>query len=331
MENKIVGIISLVIAIIFGVLSLVTVYPQGRQWLVDTIKKIIRAFVPSHHKSLLTSDQIAKYLECKYENTKFHIASQQADFYRLIARELISSIKQFLSNNDNTSPLESLVRVGLICGPMTFRTADWINKHRSSVFKKHDDFSKVIFVAMNKAAETDSFKYSANYLVAFFSSIFPGSQAIAYTSNPYDKNLIDYHRTFINILLCSAGSRNFSEQNYIDIWCSKMKGISSQELILPSNCIGDFCLTPIDVNGHTISEPAIFKQLVGTLDPYPLFERLGDIKDKKTRPKIIFPVSTFSEREKTKRYDSQETKTTGKEMVTKAVLHTDVIDTCILT
>ena len=71
MVNIIVGIISVVIAIIFGVLSLVTVYPQGRQWLVDTIKKITKSFVPSHHKSLLTSNQIAKYLECKYEKYPF--------------------------------------------------------------------------------------------------------------------------------------------------------------------------------------------------------------------------------------------------------------------
>jgi methylase of polypeptide subunit release factors len=205
---------------------------------------------------------------------------------------------------------------------MIFNVIDWISRHRK--FSRRDDFSRLAFVAMNKAAEADGFKYSANYLVTFFSEVFQGSDSVAYTFNPYDRAIIDSNRRSVDILLCSAGSRN--SENYIDEWRSHMRGTKAADLVLPDNCVGDFGLTPIDADGRAISNPSFLELLKSNIDPYPQFRHIRHIKDNR-RMTLIFPVSTSSQ---TRSRNSIDYRITGKEMVTRAVLRSGIADVCIL-
>ncbi len=211
-----------------------------------------------------------------------------------------------------------MCRVGLVCGPMTFNIGQWIEssckKYISS--RKFDD---LIFVAMNKAAETKSFKYSANYLSTYFSEIFTGSKAFAYTTNTYDKETIRLNREKTDILLCSVRSRS-TQLSYIDEWLHKAK----KQAINSSEFIGDFCLSPIDASGHLLYQPAdLLKDIEENLDPYPCLESLKDIKASNT--KIILPVYVSQEKKK-----KNENCPTGKEFVTATLLRSQILTDCIL-
>ena len=202
--------------------------------------------------------------------------------------------------------------------PDDFNIGQWIEssckKYISS--RKFDD---LIFVAMNKAAETKSFKYSANYLSTYFSEIFTGSKAFAYTTNTYDKETIRLNREKTDILLCSVGSRS-TQLSYIDEWLHKAK----KQAINSSEFIGDFCLSPIDASGHLLYQPAdLLKDIEENLDPYPCFELLKDIKASNT--KIILPVYVSQEKKK-----KNENCPTGKEFVTATLLRSQILTDCIL-
>ena len=268
-------------------------------------------------KFLFSSSKLTERLEKKYPQTKFFIVSGQAAFYKTIARELVKAINNHSDLPSATSsPEKQWTKVGLVCGPMVHKTGEWIKKNPRLISGK--DFGNLRFVAMNKAAEADHFKYSANYLVTFFSEIFPKSSLRAYTSNAYDKKEIDSNRTDVDILLCSAGplaaNSNFhAEQSYISGWYSKLTNTA-----FPKECIGDFCLTPINSRGKTVK---LKQGLLEAMDPYPQFKSLTDIKS----TTIIFPVNTgrISRNEK-------KPSLTGKELVSKTILQSNIVDTCIL-
>ena len=267
---------------------------------------------------LFPSAQLTRRLGEKYPDTKFFIANQQDAFYEIIARELVRIIGEHLSALEtSTSPGKQQVRVGLVCGPMVYKTGEWIKRNRRFITKK--DFSNLMFVAMNRAAESDNFKYSANYLVTFFSEIFPKSTSRAYTSNAYDEAGIEENRTNADILLCSAGpltgnSSAHSEPSYISGWFNKLT-----QSEFPQECIGDFCLVPINSKGQTVQ---IREGLLESMDPYPQFENLNDIKS----ATVLFPVNT------NRSFSSNEKKAclTGKELIAKTVLQSNIVDLCVL-
>lgn len=283
---------------------------------VDTVlPKTKQSF--SISKVLFYSSQLKQRLERKYPQTKFFIANDQSNFYQTIARELVETINnQSDLLSATSSPEKQWLKVGLVCGPMVHKTGEWIKKNSRLTSGK--DFSNVRFVAMNRAAEADNFKYSANYLVTFFSEIFPKSSLRAYTSNSYDKKEIDDNRANVDILLCSAGPLSVgsifhAEQSYISGWFGKLTNAT-----FPQECIGDFCLTPINSKGKTVK---LKQGLLESIDPYPQFKSLTDIKS----TTIIFPVNT-------RRFARNEKKPllTGKELVSKTILQSNIVDICIL-
>ena len=268
-------------------------------------------------KIFFFSAQLTQRLEKKYPQTKFFIAGNQNTFYKIIARELVKTIGDHSdSMNETSSPEKQCIKVGLVCGPMIHKTGEWIKRNPGLISGK--DFSNLRFVAMNKAAEADSFKYSANYLATYFSEIFPKSSLWAYTANAYDKKEIDDTRAKVDILLCSAGPLSMNsvfhaEQSYISRWYNKLTNTS-----FPQECIGDFCLTPINSNGKEVK---LRDGVLESIDPYPQFHSLTDIES----TTIIFPVNTrrFSKNEK-------KPSLTGKELISKTILQSNIVDTCIL-
>lgn len=269
-------------------------------------------------------DPLTLGLRNKYSNTtQFLIAETDESFYRLISEELIRAIKaRLVPGNFNEK-----VHIGLICGLMAYRTAAWLEQHCDLV--SGIDGQQIVFVAMNKAADSDAFNLSANYLASYFAKVFPGSEATAYTDNLYDRNRIERSRQSVDILLCSAGGRSYHEKNYLDRWFSKVPGESKKGIEPPPGYIGEFCLTPIDQDGWALHDTSFFQQVKEHLDPYPLFTRLADLRQQEMN--VIFPVNaTPPKQEMDKKPNRQDSILTGKELVTDVVLRSGVATTCIL-
>lgn len=268
-------------------------------------------------KALITRPTIlVERLHRRYPETNFHIADNERDYFHLVTQQLLKHIDEKMTASRTSEKQEAVCRVGLVCGPLTFNIGRWIEKYRSKYIQKKD-FNDLIFVAMNKAAETKSFKFSANYLVTYFSEIFSGSKSFAYTINKYDRERIQLNRERIDILLCSVGSRS-TKLSYVDEWLQQYK----QETVKSRDFIGDFCLNPIDSRGHLLQEPLDFMQdIEENLDPYPRFKWLYDLKD--NNMKIILPV--FVHQDKHKQGGS-----TGKELVTTTLLRSQIVTDCIL-
>jgi hypothetical protein len=267
---------------------------------------------------------LALGLRDKYSNTtQFLIAETDESFYQLISEELIRAIKaRLVPGNFNER-----VHIGLICGLMAYRTAAWLEQHCDLV--SGIDGQRIVFVAMNKAADSDAFNLSANYLASYFAKVLPGSEVTAYTDNLYDQNRIERSRQSVDILLCSAGGRSYHEKNYLDRWFSKVPSENKKGIELPPGYIGEFCLTPIDRDGWALRETSFFQQVQEHLDPYPLFTRLADLRQQKMT--VIFPVNaTPPEQEMDKQPNRQDSILTGKELVTDVVLRSGVVTTCIL-
>jgi methylase of polypeptide subunit release factors len=302
----------------------------------EKLKKLIearfmdkkRTFAPLGFGRTLSVKELVPRLHKKYPLTNFYIADDEARFYKLIAENLIESIKECESSLVKDAGLLSAhVRVGLICGPMAHQVADWIGKHRKNLHR--DNFREVVFVAMNKAAKLDRFEYSANYLVSLFQHVFQNSHSIVYTFNPYDRTRLNQERRSIDILLCSIGSRNQTDYYFGD-WYTRMLDGGFAASALPANCIGDFCLTPMDAIGRIVKENGIMEFIRDNLDPYPLFDtHVREVKAKEARPvKVIVPVGTFYQKEGER--EAQEHGITGKETVTRAVLRAGAADICIM-
>ncbi len=271
---------------------------------------------------------LAQRLQEKYRhNTNFLIAENDDAFLRTIAEELVHAIRTRIAARDSQDGLTSeKVRIGLICGRMAYFTAAWISAHPELV--RGLDCRRIVFVAMNKAADADAFQLSANYLATYFAEVFRGSSAIAYTHNPYDRDQIDDHRRRVDILLCSAGGRSSRELNYLERWLDKRKGHGGPGPALqpPPGYIGEFCLTPIDESGWAVRSPEFSPQLEADLDPYPRFARLADLQN----VTVIFPVNTSGPQREAAPAARHEPHLTGKELVTDVVLRSGAVTTCIL-
>ncbi|HYG34647.1 MAG TPA: methyltransferase, partial [Clostridia bacterium] len=185
-----------------------------------------------------------------------------------------------------------------------------------------DDFRRVVFVAMNRAAEARSYQWSANYLATLLASTFRNSEAIAYTPNDYDKQIIDEARLSVDILLCSAGSH---AQSYLDMWLKNSTAGGDPMPQLPQDYVGDFCLTPIDAAGHAL-QGDVAKAISDRLDPYPRFQHLSEL-GRNERCTIIFPVNVGGE---LGFHRSGSVYPTGKEVVAKAILRSGIVSVCVL-
>jgi hypothetical protein len=283
-------------------------------------------------------------LHRKYPKTDFLIANDKQTFNRLVAQELIKVIDERMASLQPKSALGSdEVSVGIVCGPMALRLAEWIKK--SKRFEK-GKYSRLIFVAMNKAGEKDSYYYAANYLVTLFANVFTDSGSIAYTSNRYDQEDIRSHRMNIDILLCSVGSSQAGEKTYLeDPWLKNISKGSMGKAALKESCVGDFCLTPIDADGKLAANPDMENLICEELDPFPrwivqepnktpqylLLRYLKQFKQADETPYVIFPVKTSA----TKPVQKNDTSKiiypiTGKEITTRAVLRSGVANVCVL-
>jgi predicted RNA methylase len=263
-------------------------------------------------------ERLSSRLHQKYRQTTFHIASRPSVFYRRVARVLLSAI----AHSRQLNPVDSMGRpqltyVGVVCGPMVFNTATYLAKLRGP---KH--VGGVRFVAMNKAAESEDFKYSANFLVTALADCFNDSKPIAYTFNDYDRERLNAARRSVDILLCSAGAIRDSRQSYLNIWFDKRKRFSQTTHTLPPECIGDFCLQPIDADGRLVGTPGLLDDLREQLDPYPQFETLSEKSQQRSH--VIFPVGVAFEA------DGRDGQRGGKQAITRTVLASGVVDDCIL-
>lgn len=99
------------------------------------------------------------------------IESQLPIGWRILEIDGILS-EEYMTTLEGTTVTGEKVSVGVVCGPMTLRTAEWINL--SSRLPKNR-YGSVQFVAMNRAAENDRFNYTASFLAAYFSELFSGS------------------------------------------------------------------------------------------------------------------------------------------------------------
>src|ERR1051325_8431236 len=194
-----------------------------------------------------------KKLKQKYPNTEFFIAPDEPSFNRMIYKTLKEAVDQKRLAKESEGPVGKVrVQVGIVCGPMVLKMA----QHVANSATDGRRYPEVRFVAMNRAAESDSFQYSANYLATLLSAAFPDSKPTAYTFNDYDKPVIDNARRNVDILLCSAGpysvpelERGEPEQGYLPRWWNRATAQQGSTDRLPSDCIGDCCLIPIDLQG----------------------------------------------------------------------------------
>lgn len=270
-------------------------------------------------KPQTASRQLVDLLQRKYPKTRFEVVKSQHAFYQTIARELVSSIESRLE----PLPAGERVDVGIICGPMVFNTIEWLRKHFRA--NRRVNYTRLHFVAMNKAAESESFRYSGNYQVAALSEIFPDSNALAYTDSIYNREKFDERRAGVDILLCSVGASAVGEQkNYINRWLGNIPADKIGAAGLDKGYIGDFCLTPIAMDGRAAYDPAMGELIKAHLDPFPRFNYVRDIKPDKI-PYVIFPIYTNEPDGGVKSFPI-----TGKELISQAVLRSGVVDVCVL-
>jgi methylase of polypeptide subunit release factors len=292
-------------------------------------RRYVKPLIPSRASGLrlpYTRRSLIKSLRRKYRETRFYIADTQESFYETIAEVLISIIQaKRTAKEADGSPRLQPVRVGIVCGPMVFRTAQHIID--TKLLAATANYANVSFVAMNRAAESDSFQFSASYLATLLSTAFPNSKAVAYTFNTYDIDAINSARNAVDILLCSAGTYPNVPEGYVQIWCKKALTGRSTSQTLPTNCIGDFCLIPIDAEGCVVGDDVLIKKLHEEIDPFPLFARLADLKGKST---VVLPINIERKSEHAGRGPGNGGGLTGKETVAKTVLHSGIVDVCVL-
>jgi hypothetical protein len=260
-----------------------------------------------------TKRRLVKKLRRKYPHTKFFIATSERSFLGIISRMLVQIIHEKMGANVEKQP----IHVGIVCGPMVFKTAQHIIRKRMGAHR--NKYADVKFVAMNRAGECDSFQYSANYLATLLSNAFSGSKPVAYTFNEYDRKDIENARRNIDILLCSVGPYPSRKQGYLQKWHEKAKPTLDSSTVLPKECIGDLCLIPIDADGRRIREDSLLNLYFNTIDPFPEFSTLTDLREKS---KIILPIDISGK--------STNTLLSGKERVAKTLLHSGIVDSCIL-
>jgi hypothetical protein len=282
-------------------------------------------------------------LHRKYPKTKFFIANDNHTFNQLVAEELIRVIDDRIASLQQKSALGSdEVSVGIVCGPMALHLAEWIKKTKRV---EKGEYSRLIFVAMNKAGEKATYSLSANYLVTFFANIFTRSRPFAYTSNRYDQEDIRSHRNKIDILLCSVGSSKANERTYLEKWLENISKGPIGEAAFKESFVGDFCLTPIDADGKLAANPEMEKLICDELDPFPrwideksgkpvqyrLLSYIKQFKQADEIPYVIFPVNTSPKGPAQKNNTSKIMyPITEKEITTRAVLRSGVVNVCVL-
>ncbi len=268
---------------------------------------------------------LQRRLRRKY-GAEFFIVNTQADLYRRIARVLLATIRASLAHDAESGPQGRPVRVGIVCGPMVYKTAHELM--RSPLVRQSKKYLHLVFVAMNRAAESKEFKFSANYLVELLASAFPESKSVAYTANPYDVEAVNSHRQSVDILLCSIGSYNSGPPGYLQIWLDQLNKSSRRSLRLPGQSIGDFCLVPIDASGRSLLDALPAQDVFNCIDPYPRFAALSDLKGKQYS--VILPINIERPSEPAVSRSAQHGKLTGKEAVAQTVLQSGIVSTCVL-
>lgn len=297
--------------------------------IIDAVEKIWERIKSTKtYKQLMRGHNLRSRLQRKYPRTKFIITDETNKFYQQISQELIQAIEQRSNSKQVTTGVDNeKVSIGIVCGPMILKTAGWISEN---LRLKRNKYDRVVFVAMNKAGEMDSYYYSANYLVTLFSKIFSGSSMIAYTHNRYDCTALNDYRNNVDILLCSVGSTSSDEKTYLETWLKHfMPGFSFEKQ--DNRCIGDFCLTPVDADGKLFANSHIERLIREELDPYPTLRYIREIKSSNGKPFVIFPIHTAPNQINQIGDDpSNFFNTTGKELIARAVLRASVANVCIL-
>jgi SAM-dependent methyltransferase len=262
----------------------------------------VAQLLPASRRSL------AKALHRKFTSTRFFIEDEEGAFYRRIASVLVSAIA-----HRNASQ----VTVGIVGGPMILRTAKELSRRWTS---EPYNPERVQFLAMNKSVDLGAPSLSADYLVTFLSQLFSNSRAI-----PYELDRATTPRHAVDILVCSVGKWHGNER---ESWL-KLRLASAGLLHNTSldDCVGDFCLQPVDLDGRKTGDDRVASFLATDIDPRPVFARLTDLASQKSE--VILPIS-ISTRPSTWREAGAERTLTGKEAVTKAVLRSGVVSKCIL-
>jgi 16S rRNA G966 N2-methylase RsmD len=261
---------------------------------------------------------IINNLKLKYTiNHKIIVVKNDYNFYHEIANALFNEIKIRDKNKE--------IKIGIICGPAVLKVIDYMAKSKSIKRYFHTEHERIKFVAMNKAADRIDYEYSANYLISQFKRIFKCKSA-AYTPNICDKANIEEDQNEIGILLCSAGPIYGEDRSWLIKWIEYNNKYDSKFPLQPKDCVGDFCLTPINFTGRFSGSIELKNKIGEFIDPHPSFQSLGEltgIKLKNTM-KIIFPINSDL------LIADNGIKITQKELIADLVLRSNCIDTCII-
>ncbi len=284
------------------------------------------------------NEKTLKRLKSKFDSTEFLITKNDKTFIRDVAFKFVDVIYHSQKKLKSAESVKvKNTRIGFVCGPMVYNMLDYLTRNNKLLNRLN--ISTIQFVAMNKAGESNSYFYSANYLVAAFSLLFSSKSkssplkdtSIAYTNNPYNQNLIDNSRQKIDILFCSISPIEGDKQSYIAEWLTSMSEASNQLGNLYSS-IGDFCLIPINTEGYAVGSEEFKSELKNIIDPYPNFDWIGEVKRSAqyNRPKIILPIQTDTTGSKEVEINNHVYKITKKELIAKTILKSGIVDLCIL-
>lgn len=172
-------------------------------------------------------------------------------------------------------------RVGVAGGLAHSRVVDCLQSDPALL--AGEDFSGLVFIAVNSAALPKRYAYTANYLVARLSTIFGKSTHLACLPGPgLQRKSYEMSVDRIELMLGGAGAR--------DGFLSKWLDDRDASLDLPPQVVGDFCYVPIDRNGNALKrsrDRAV--RAVSALVVKPTFSNLGEFRTQTILPLLGQP------------------------------------------
>jgi DNA-binding transcriptional regulator LsrR (DeoR family) len=215
------------------------------------------------------NERLAKALRAQPEflGINFEIADDAADVlpldpaepvYREAARLVAERIDALMQAKSGE------VVVANAGGPAMSRVAEYL----PAVAGRHEDASRLRFVSLNAAENSERYELSANFIAVRMASIY-GACHFASMRRLSSATRKDYVRVarHPDLLVCGAGAREgFLSRVLKDVY---------REDSLPRSVVGDVCLIPLDSRGNEVPLPTKQRRIIADeLRPEPSYDTL---------------------------------------------------------